>query len=92
MAPGEVVIPAVAEPSEASSDLTRLQESVATLKVGGTLERDGKLYLLINGKQYKDNDVIPTQVRGESVYLRVRSISRRGMTVALNDAEMTLRF
>ena len=75
-----------------ASDLARLQEGVATLKVSGTFEKDGRLYLVINAKPYKNNDVIQTQVQGEPVYMRVREISRRSVTVALNDAEMTLRF
>ena len=76
----------------ASSDLARLQQGVATLKVSGTFEKDGKLYLVINGKPYKDNEIIQTQVQGEPVYLRVRQISRKGATVVLNDAEMAFKF
>jgi hypothetical protein len=79
-------------PNVPSSDLTRLQESVATLKVSGTFEKEGQVYLVINQKPYKDNEVIPTQVRGETIYLRIRQVSRRGVTVALNEAEMTLKF
>jgi hypothetical protein len=75
-----------------ATDLARLQEAVATLKVSGTFEKDGRLYLVINAKPYKDNDVIQTQVQGEPVYMRVRQVSRRSVTVVLNEAEMTLKF
>ena len=50
-----------------ASDLARLQEGVATLKVSGTFDKDGLLYLVINAKPYKNNDVIQTQVQGEPV-------------------------
>ena len=84
--------PGVPLPQVSGSDLTRLQESVATLKVSGTFEKDGRLYLVINAKPYKNNDVITTQVRGEPVYLRVRQISGRGVTLTLDEAEITLKF
>jgi len=93
------VLPASAEPAAgepvlvaSATDLARLQEAVATLKVSGTFEKDGRLYLVINAKPYKDNDVIQTQVQGEPVYMRVRQVSRRSVTVVLNEAEMTLKF
>ena len=47
---------------------------------------------MINGKPYKDNEVVQAQVQGETIYLRLRQISRRGVTVVLNEAEMTLKF
>jgi hypothetical protein len=88
------VEPALGEPVPVASatDLARLQGAVATLKVSGTFEKDGRLYLVINAKPYKDNDVIQTQVQGEPVYMRVRQVSRRSVTVVLNEAEMTLKF
>jgi hypothetical protein len=89
-ASGEVNLPAVPEPP--SSDLTKLQGSVATLKIGGRLQTGGQLYLMINGKPYKENEVITTQVQGEPVYLRIRQISSREVTLGLNEAEMTLKF
>ena len=33
-----------------------------------------------------------TQVLGEAVYLRVREIGKRSVSLVLNDAEMTLKF
>jgi len=58
-------------------------------KTGG-IECTG--YLMINGKPYKDNEVVQVQMQGEMVYLRLKQISRRGVTVVLNEAEMTLKF
>jgi hypothetical protein len=89
--------PASSTPSEplpvaSATDLARLQAAVATLKVSGTFEKDGRLFLVINAKPYKDNDVLQTQIQGEPVYMRVRQVSRHSVTVVLNEAEMTLKF
>jgi hypothetical protein len=89
---GGVALPESLVPRVPPTDIARLQEGVATLKVSGTFEKDGRLYLVINAKPYKDNDVIQTQVQGEPVYMRVRQISARSVTVVLNEAEMTLKF
>jgi hypothetical protein len=75
-----------------ASNLTRLQESVSTLRVSGLFEIGGRSHLVINARPYKEGDVVQTQVQGEAVYLRVREISRRSVTLELGDAEMTLKF
>lgn len=78
--------------SEPESDLAVLQRSAATLKISGIFEIGGTSHLVINARPYKQGDVVPTQVNGETVYLRVRIIARRAVTLALNEAEMTLKF
>ena len=82
--------PVVAE--NPSNDLTLLQQSVATLRMGGVVEKDGKLHLVVNSRLFKEGDVIQTQVQGQAVYLRVRSIAQKSLTLALNESEMTLKF
>ena len=77
---------------EPVSNLALLQQSVATLKVSGVLEVSGRSHLVINARPYKQGDVVQTQVQGVAVYLRVRDISKRSVTLVLNDAEMTLKF
>lgn len=86
--------PAVAAqiPAPLSSDLALLQQAVATLKVSGTFQIGGRSHLVINAKPYKVGEVIQTKVKGESVFLRVRAISRNSVTLGLNGAEMTLKF
>jgi hypothetical protein len=76
----------------AVSNLSLLQDSMATLRVSGVFEISGRSHLVINGRPYKEGDVVQTQVRGEAVYLRVREISKHTVTLALHDAEMTLKF
>ncbi len=75
-----------------SSNLALLQQGAATLKFGGTLEIGGRARLLINARTYKEGDVVQTQVRGEAIYLRIKEIAGRSVTLSLNDAEMTLKF
>ena len=79
-------------PAPLSSDLELLQQAVATLKVSGVLETAGRSHLVINTKSYKIGEVVQTKVKGESVFLRVRNISRNSVTLGLNGAEMTLKF
>lgn len=79
-------------PAAAPTNLAILQQAVATLKVSGVFEISGKSHLVINARPYKEGDVVQTLVQGETIYLRVREISKRSVTLVLNDAEMTLRF
>ena len=72
-----------------SSNLALLQQGAATLKLGGTLELGGRSRLVINARNYKEGDVVQTQVRGETIYLRIKEIAGRSVTLVLNDAEMT---
>lgn len=88
-APPQPNPPAVVAPA---SDLALLQQSAATLKVSGIFEIGGTSHLVINGRPYKAGDVVPAQVNGETVYVRVRTIAKPNVTLALKDAEMTINF
>ncbi len=82
-----------AEPANGESrNLALLQQGAATLRVSGTLEIGGRSHLVINKRPYKQGDVVPAVVEGETIYLRVREIGRRTVTLVLNDAEMTLKY
>lgn len=74
------------------SSLALLQQGAATMKVSGIFEIGGRAHLVINSRPYKEGDVVQTLVQGETVYLRVKEISKRSVTLSLNDAEMTLKF
>ena len=74
------------------ASLGLLQQGAATLKVSGIFEISGRAHLVINSRPYKEGDVVQTLVQGETVYLRVKEISKRSVTLSLNDAEMTLKF
>lgn len=78
--------------SGTSGNLSLLQQGVATLKVSGIVEISGRAHLVINKRPYKEGDVVPTQVQGETLYLRVKEITRRSVTLTHDDAEMTLKY
>jgi hypothetical protein len=86
------------DPVAINIDLTTLQQAVATLKVRGVVQRGTLLQLVITsapGKEgtYKEGDIINVLLPpGDPVHLRVRQVSRYSVTLALNDAEMTLKF
>lgn len=77
--------------SAAGASLALLQQAAATLKVTGNLESGGQFRVMINSRPYQEGDLVPTLVAGETVYVRVKEISGRSVTLALNDAEMTLK-
>lgn len=83
---------AVAAPVPEADNLAQLQQAAATLKVSGLFEKGGRSHLVINARPYQQGDVVQTLVRGEKVYLRVKEISKRSVTLVLHDAEMTLKF
>ncbi len=92
-APAENKPEAPAEPANGESrSLALLQQGAATLRVSGTLEIGGRSHLVINKRPYKQGDVVPAVVEGETIYLRVREIGRHTVTLVLNDAEMTLKY
>lgn len=77
---------------QATGDLATLQKAVATLKVSGTFEIGGRQHLVVNSRPYTDGDVIPTVLDGKTVYLRVREVSGKALTLTLNGAEIALKF
>ena len=87
--PGTEPVPAAADPQTAQM---LLQQGTAALKISGFFEIAGVTHLVINRRPYKEGDVVPTQVNGEAVYLRVRSIVDRSVTLTLDGVETTLKF
>ena len=96
-APGSLIAPVGEDPvaevvTAPATNLALLQQAATTLKMGGTFEYDGKSHRVINGRPCKTGDRVQALVGGETIYLLVREISRRSVTLALHDAEMTLKF
>lgn len=90
-APGEPV-PVAIPTEQATGDMARLQQAVASLKITGVVERSGVSLVGINAKLYKKGDVVQTTTQGQTVYIRVRDITGRTATLGLEEAEMTLKF
>jgi hypothetical protein len=83
---------AITHDSAPGNNLTLLQQAAATLRVSGNVEKAGLTQLLINNRPYKEGDLVKTQVQGEEVFLRIKEIARRSVTLALEDAEMILKY
>lgn len=79
-------------PPQAAGDMALLQQAVATLKITGVVARGVEAHVQINAKLYKKSDVVQASVQGQVVYIRVREITGRTATLALNEAELTLKF
>lgn len=76
----------------ATPNATLLKQASAQLKMTGFVERDGRTFLNINQALYKEGDVIKVTVQNQPVLLRITQLSRTSLTLALNDAETTLKF
>jgi hypothetical protein len=86
--PGDARTAASTEPPAA--DLSVLQQAVATLKVGGRFVSAGREHRMVNARLYKEGDVIPTQLQGQPVYLRVKALNQKSLTLSLGESELTL--
>jgi hypothetical protein len=49
-------------------------------------------FLAEQAKLYREGDVIQVQLSEEPIYLRLREVTRNYLTLALNEAEMPLKF
>jgi hypothetical protein len=67
-----------------------LQQAVATLKVGGRFVSAGREHRMVNARLYKEGDVIPTQLQGQPVYLRVKALNQKSLTLSVGESELTL--
>lgn len=87
--------PAVAAPSKpvtSGTDFQMLQAAATTLKVAGTIQINGIGHLIINQVPYKEGDVLKARVNGNPVFVRVKHISRYSYTLALNNAELSVKY
>jgi hypothetical protein len=75
-----------------ASDEVVLRETVALLKIGGVFEVAKKQHRVVNGRPYKEGDVIPAQLQGQTIYLRIKALSAKSMTLGLKDVETTVNF
>jgi hypothetical protein len=86
---GKITIPVVEQPA---SDEIVLRDAAATLKIGGVFEFGTKQHRVVNGRPYKEGDVIPAQVQGQTIYLRIKALTPKSLTLVLKEAELTLNF
>lgn len=89
-APGAT--PAEPAPPPVSSNVALVKQAAALLKVTGFVERDGRTLLNINQALYREGETIKVAVKGQSVLLRIKKLSRTSLTVVLGEAEHTINF
>ena len=89
---GAPVVNAPAKPVTSGTDYQMLQAAATTLKVAGTIQINGVSHLIINQVPYKEGDVLKARVNGNPVFVRVKHISRYSYTLALNNAELSVKY
>ncbi|MBI2814678.1 MAG: hypothetical protein HYX71_10370 [Opitutae bacterium] len=72
------------------SDSDTLRKYASTLKLGGVITRNGVLHLAINNTASKVGDAITVGPRDRPVYLRIAGLTTTELTLALNDATLTV--
>ncbi len=92
-------IPATPQPSaggevvsDASRDELLLRQAAATIKVTGVVNVANRMHIAVDRSTYREGGVIPVQLPGEMVFLRVGTVTPRSVVLRLRDAETTLKF
>ena len=78
--------------SDASRDILLLRQAAATIKVTGVVNVANRMHIAVDRSTYREGGVIPVQLPGEMVFLRVAEITPRSAVLRLRDAEMTIKF
>jgi hypothetical protein len=69
-----------------------LAYAVARLRISGLVERGGITHLLINSASYKEADLVPLRVSGDTVYyIRLVRIADGEVTFGYNDYTLTIK-
>lgn len=95
---GDVVAPEQSgQPGDASvsavgRDIQLLRLAVATIKITGVVDIAKRMHIAVNQSTYREGAVIPVQLPGEMVFLRVGEITQKSVTLRLGEAEETLKF
>jgi hypothetical protein len=69
-----------------------LAYAVARLRISGLVERGGVTHLLINSASYKEADLVPLRVGGDTVYyIRIVRIADGMVTFGYNDFALVVK-
>jgi hypothetical protein len=86
--------PPAAKPGDApppGSDAEALARHVASLKIGGTIQINGQLQLIINQSPRKEGDLIFLDNKSAVIYLRLIRLTPTELTLGFNEAVQTVR-
>ena len=82
----------LAPPTASAADLQLLKQAAVALKVAGTIQINGVAHLIINQVPYKEGEVINLRSKDQPAFVRVKHISRYSYTLALNAAELSVKY
>ena len=83
--------PKPAEETPPASDTEALAHYMATLKIGGALQLNGRPQLIINQSPRKEGDLIFLDNKDSMIYLRVIRITPFELTLGFKEVEQTVR-
>jgi hypothetical protein len=83
--------PKVVEETGPLSDSDALAGYAARLKIGGTIQLNGRAQLIINQSPYKEGDFIFVDNKDAVIYLQIVRITPTELTLRFKDIEQTLR-
>jgi hypothetical protein len=95
---GEVVDPQASDQPGDNSvntvgrDIELLRQAAATIKITGVVNIAKRMHIAVNKSTYREGGLIPVQLPGEMVFLRVVAITQKSVTLRLGEAEETLKF
>lgn len=86
---------ALAEPTatpatSASTEPSRLERLARSLRLGGTVQRDGQPHLIINGNIYAAGGLLTLKEDDATHLVRVKEITRNAVTLTLENEEFSL--
>ena len=73
-------------------DEYQLRMAYGSLSFGGLLQMGDRPMVVINKATYKEGGLLTVKVNGAPVYLRIVSLTTDSITLALNEARITLHF
>ena len=76
----------------AGQDIQLLRQAAATIKITGVVNIAKRMHIAVNKSTYREGGLIPVQLPGEMVFLRVVEITQKSVTLRLGEAEETLKF
>ncbi len=76
----------------AGNDIQLLRQAAATIKITGVVIIAKRMHIAVNQSTYREGGLIPVQLPGEMVFLRVVAITQKSVTLRLGEAEETLKF
>lgn len=79
------------EPALPNSDSEALTRYAAKLKIGGTIQLNGRIQLIINQSPYKEGDVIFVDNKDAVIYLQIIRLAPGELTLGFNEAVLTIK-